>query len=164
MLDDSLRLPEKLETVGEGAFSSPNLTITYFPESLKSIGPWAFSGIKNDTVILHSKELVFLSRSPFSNCPNLVYAELPVSWYHVDQGMFDNCNKLETVVLRSPTMVDCSNLVAESLKKQVTLKVPSYLVNSYKLDEYWYTYEHRRVRHGRSEGLGNLPTFGLECA
>lgn len=155
VLDDSLRLPEKLETVGEGAFSSPNLTITYFPESLKSIGPWAFSGIKNDTVILHSKELVFLSRSPFSNCPNLVYAELPVSWYHVDQGMFDNCNKLETVVLRSPTMVDCSNLVAESLKKQVTLKVPSYLVNSYKLDEYWYTY-------GNIEGFGTAEVKAWE--
>ena len=155
VLDDSLRLPEKLETVGEGAFSSPNLTITYFPESLKSIGPWAFSGIKNDTVILHSKELVSLSRSPFSNCPNLVYAELPVSWYHVDQGMFDNCNKLETVVLRSPTMVDCSNLVAESLKKQVTLKVPSYLVNSYKLDEYWYTY-------GNIEGFGTAEVKAWE--
>ena len=140
VLDDSLRLPEKLETVGEHAFSSPNLTITYFPESLKDISNWAFSGIKNDTVILHSNQLGTLGRSPFSNCPNLVYAELPLSWYHVDQGMFDNCNKLETVVLRSPTMVDCSNLVAESLKKQVTLKVPSYLVNSYKLDEYWYTY------------------------
>lgn len=140
VLDDSLRLPEKLETVGEGAFSSPNLTITYFPESLKNISHWAFSGIKNDTVILHSNQLSSLGSSPFSNCPNLVYAELPMSWYHIDRGMFDNCNKLETVVLRSPTMVDCSNLVAESLKKQVTLKVPSYLVNSYKLDEYWYTY------------------------
>lgn len=140
VLDDSLRLPEKLETVGENAFRSPNLTITHFPESLKNIGNWAFAEIKNDTVVLHSKQLTTLGASPFSNCPNLVYAELPISWYHVDRGMFDNCNKLETVVLRSPTMVDCSGLVAESLKKQITLKVPSYLVNSYKLDEYWYTY------------------------
>lgn len=155
VLDDSLRLPDKLESVGQNAFSSPNLTITYFPESLKSVGPWAFAGIKNDTVVLHSKQLSTLSGSPFSNCPNLVYADLPLSWYHIDHGMFDNCNKLETVVLRSPTMVDCSNLVAESLKKQVTLKVPSYLVNSYKLDEYWYTY-------GNIEGFGTAEVKAWE--
>lgn len=155
VLDDSLRLPEKLETVWESAFRSPNLTITYFPESLKNISHWAFSGIKNDTVVLHSNQLSTLGSSPFSNCPNLVYAELPLSWYHIDNGMFDNCNKLETVVLRSPTMVDCSDLVAESLKKQITLKVPSYLVNSYKLDEYWYTY-------GNIEGFGTAEVKAWE--
>ena len=147
VLDDSLRLPDKLEVLGEGAFSSPNLTITYFPESLHEIGHWAFAGIKNDTIILRSKQITFLGRSPFSNCPNLVYAELPVSYinhdfdsYQETGGMFDNSRKLKTIVLRAPTMVDCNSLISDGLVSQVTLKVPSYLVNTYKLDEYWYTY------------------------
>ena len=117
VLDDSLRLPDKLEVLGEGAFSSPNLTITYFPESLHEIGHWAFAGIKNDTIILRSKQITFLGRSPFSNCPNLVYAELPVSYINHDfdshqetGGMFDNSRKLKTIVLRAPTMVDCNSL------------------------------------------------------
>lgn len=140
VLDDSLSLPDKLETVGEHAFSSPNLTITHFPESLKNIGNWAFAGIKNDTVILHSKQLDTFASSPFSNCPNLIHAELPVPFYNSTNGVFDDCKKLETIVLRSPTMVNCSQLVRASLKQQITLKVPSYLVNTYKLDDYWYTY------------------------
>lgn len=37
-------------------------------------------------------------------------------------------------------MVETDNLVGSSLVGQITLKVPSYLVNTYKLDEYWYTY------------------------
>ena len=57
VLDDSLRLPEKLETVGEGAFSSPNLTITYFPAKFEKhralgflrdkerYGDFAFKGV-----------------------------------------------------------------------------------------------------------------------
>lgn len=138
VLDDSLRLPEHLEIVGEGAFSSPNLTITYFPESLREIGNWAFSNIKNDTIIVRSEQLDELGASPFSNCPNLVYAELPVAWITAD-GVFDNSNNLRTIVLRSPTMVTGTDLVRGDLS-QVTLKVPSYLVNTYKLDEYWYTY------------------------
>ena len=147
VLDDSLRLPDKLEVLGEGAFSSPNLTITYFPESLHEIGHWAFAGIKNDTIILRSKQITFLGRSPFSDCPNLVYAELPVSYinhdfdsYQETGGMFGNSRKLKTIVLRAPTMVDCNSLISDGLVSQVTLKVPSYLVNTYKLDEYWYTY------------------------
>ena len=138
VLDDSLSLPEGLEIVDEGAFSSPNLTITYFPESLREIGNWAFSGIKNDTIIFRSTRLDNLGGSIFSNCPNLVYAELPVAWNTAD-GVFDNSNKLQTIVLRSATMVSGDDLVRGDLSR-VTLKVPSYLVNTYKLDEYWYTY------------------------
>lgn len=146
VLDDSLRLPEGLEIVGERAFSSPNLTITYFPESLKEIGNWAFSDIKNDTIILRSKELTYMGRDPLTG-PNLVYGELPVAYASQFRstdghlaGVFGNSRNLKTIVLRCPTMVETDNLVGSSLVGQITLKVPSYLVNTYKLDEYWYTY------------------------
>lgn len=146
VLDDSLRLPEGLEIVGERAFSSPNLTITYFPESLKEIGNWAFSDIKNDTIILRSKELTYMGRDPLSG-PNLVYGELPVAYASQFRstdgrlaGVFGDSRNLKTIVLRCPTMVETDNLVGSSLVSQITLKVPSYLVNTYKLDEYWYTY------------------------
>ena len=146
VLDDSLRLPEGLEIVGERAFSSPNLTITYFPESLKEIGDWAFSDIKNDTIILRSKELTYMGHDPLSG-PNLVYGELPVAYASQFRstdgrlaGVFGDSRNLKTIVLRCPTMVETDNLVGSSLVGQITLKVPSYLVNTYKLDEYWYTY------------------------
>ena len=146
VLDDSLRLPEGLEIVGERAFSSPNLTITYFPESLREIGDWAFSGIKNDTIILRSKELTYMGHDPLTG-PNLVYGELPVAYASIFRstdgnlaGVFGNSRNLKTIVLRCPTMVETDRLVSDNLVSQITLKVPSYLVSTYKLDEYWYTF------------------------
>ena len=138
ILTDTIQLPAQLESVGLRAFDGAPVTIESFPESLKAIGEVAFGGIRNDTIVL-PQSLKALTGNPFYACPNLVYAELSCS--EVNQ-IFQNCNKLETIVLRSPTMVTCSskNLISENRVSQVTLKVPSYLVNTYKLDEYWYTY------------------------
>ena len=138
VLTDTVQLPAQLESVGLQAFNGTSVTIESFPESLKTIGEVAFGGIRNDTIIL-PQSLNALTGNPFFACPNLIYAELNCS--EVNQ-IFQNCNKLETIVLRSPTMVTCpsQNLISENRVSQVTLKVPSYLVNTYKLDEYWYTY------------------------
>ena len=138
ILTDTIQLPAQLESVCLRAFDGAPVTIESFPESLKAIGEVAFGGIRNDTIVL-PQSLKALTGNPFYACPNLVYAELSCS--EVNQ-IFQNCNKLETIVLRSPTMVTCSsqNLISENRVSQVTLKVPSYLVNTYKLDEYWYTY------------------------
>ena len=50
--------------------------------------------------------------------------------------MLYNCPNLNKIVLKSPTKVAVSN--PDLVLSNVTLVVPSYLINAYKLDNFWY--------------------------
>lgn len=129
-------LPAGLESIGNGVFSGCMKYSPALPESLTAIGNSAFlsSGIKE--VRLGNSHVTSIGDGAFRECDSLVYAEYPScysvlnnSWLHYD------CPKLETIVLKSPTVVEGN--IGTSLA-QITLRVPDYLVNAYKLDDFWY--------------------------
>lgn len=75
----------------------------------------------------------------FANCTNLTYASVNADVCSFEYNTFSNCPKLSTLKLYSPTVVSYpNNSNPAGDLKNVTLQVPHYLVNSYKLDEYWY--------------------------
>lgn len=140
-LEYSLELPETLKTIGTSAFGSTPVTIPHFPKSLTWIGESAFSyGLRNVSVVLTSPKLT-ISQSAFRNCRNLKTVELPVGISSLNRELFWN-SPLETLILRSATMVDNNDhsIIADNARAGITLIVPSYLVNTYKLDEYWYNF------------------------
>lgn len=120
------RLPETLTTIGYETFYNCGTDSLFIPESLTS---WGKSQSRNGT---------------FSNNTKLVYAEFPTSFYNIfASGTIGSCRSLETLVLKSPTVVagDCKDgFLDGATEGNVTIKVPFFLVNSYKLDEYWYNY------------------------
>lgn len=136
ILSDTVQLPSKLEVIEKNAFSGSPLVVKGFPETLNEIGESAFSGIKNDSIVLCSDGLMALGNSIFAGCSNLKYVVLPMPCVQVG-NIFDNCPSLQTVVLCAATIVDMLSPGNLNLS-QVSLKVPSYLVNTYKLDDYWY--------------------------
>lgn len=127
-------LPEGLETIGTTAFSSCKNYSPAFPESLKSIGHRAFynSGIKE--VRLGNSKVTTIDEEAFRYCDSLTYVEYPpaISKNNIDLG---NCPNLKTLVLQSPTVVQGSFDIP---LEQITLRVPEFAVNAYKLDSYWY--------------------------
>lgn len=140
-LEYSLELPETLKTIGTSAFSSTPVTIPYFPKSLTRIGEYAFSsGLRNASVVLTSPKLA-IGQSAFRNCRNLKTVELPVGVSSLNGDCFWS-SPIETLILRSATMVNNNNsqIIADASRAGITLIVPSYLVNTYKLDEYWYNF------------------------
>lgn len=140
-LEYSLELPETLKTIGWAAFSSAPVTIPHFPESLTNIRPSAFSsGLRNSSVVLTSPELT-IGDNAFNYCPNIKTVDLSVGIFALKDNWFNSC-PIETITLRSATMVKSNNnnIVADAARAGITLIVPSYLVNTYKLDPYWYNF------------------------
>lgn len=127
-------LPEGLETIETTAFSGCKNYSPAFPESLKSIGHRAFydSGIKE--VRLGNSKVTTIDEEAFRYCDSLTYVEYPpaISKNNIDLG---NCPNLKTLVLQSPTVVQGSFDIP---LEQITLCVPEFAVNAYKLDSYWY--------------------------
>lgn len=138
-----VELPETLKTIGANAFNYSPVTIPHFPKSLTSIGSYAFSScLRNASVVLTSPKLT-IGSSAFSNCPNLKTVELPVCVSLLNSDYWFGSCPIETITLRSATMVKKNNgnsIVADNARAGITLIVPSYLVNTYKLDEYWYNF------------------------
>lgn len=141
-LECTIELPESLKTIGQSAFYSSPVTITKFPNNLTKIGSSAFyNGLRNTSVVLTSPELT-IEGWAFSNCPNLKTVELPVCVSVLTSGSWFYGSPVESITLRSATMVSSNNttIVNNDARAGITLIVPSYLVNSYKLDEYWYNF------------------------
>lgn len=133
------RFPKTLTSIGYNAFYNCATDSLFVPESLTS---WGSVSVGTD-----SDNKTIYSGNTFYNNNELVYAEFPTSFYKVPlRGIIGGCENLKTVVFKSPTVVSgtvghkeyfFNDVVAEN----ITIKVPSFLVNSYKLDSYWYNYK-----------------------
>lgn len=166
---EEVTLPEKLEAIGYGAFDYDRyITVNFpdglkrindnafyccynanfgaFPEGLETIGSSAFQECHGIVDLVVPGSVSFLGSYAFQHCSNLKKAELGVRQYALSNRIFDGCNKLETLRLNSPTVAtvtDNSNYypVEAGRLKDVDLIVPSFLVNAYKLDKYWYNFK-----------------------
>lgn len=128
------RLPKTLTTIGGGAFENCATDSLFIPESLTS---WGYIHNVNNS-------------DAFNNNNKLVYAEFPTSFYQVPiANIINGCENLKTLVFKSPTVVSApanydyfkETFLQDVVAENLTIKVPSYLVNSYKLDSYWYNYK-----------------------
>ena len=66
--------------------------------------------------------------------------EFPTTYYRYEY-YYDNCTNLEFVTLKSPTVVNHSSLSVANNASNITLRVPSHLVNSYKSHPQWSQYK-----------------------
>ncbi len=121
----SSKLPAELTYIGKSAFRNTNMsgisTRLVLPEKLTKIDAYAFYG-----------------------CDNYTYAELPVSWVAC-QSVNDYeflPGSVKTIRLNCPTVVEFNgkNLISSGYWSGITLEVPDFLVNNYKLHDYWYKF------------------------
>ena len=166
---EEVTLPEKLEAIGYGAFDYDRyITINFpeglkrindnafyccynakfgaFPEGLETIGSCAFQECHGIVDLVVPGSVSFLGGEAFQHCSNLKKAELGVRQFALAGGLFYGCNKLDTLRLNSPTVATVTDNssyypVEAGRLKEVDLIVPSFLVNAYKLDKYWYNFK-----------------------
>lgn len=166
---EEVTLPEKLEAIGYGAFDYDRyMTINFpeglkrindnafcccynanfgaFPEGLETIGSSAFQECHGIVDLVVPGSVSFLGSYAFQHCSNLKKAELGVRQYALSDRIFYGCNKLENLRLNSPTVATVTSdsyyyPVEAGRLKDVDLIVPSFLVNAYKLDKYWYNFK-----------------------
>lgn len=135
-------IPEGVKQIGEKAFYDCWRFNPRFPSTISRINENAFYNTSTDSLVI--KDDVTVLRNAFRNCGSLVYAEWPTTFYSSDyntSSVVYNCSKLNTVKLKSPTMVTYSSsypFLDGNTIGNITLQVPDFLVSAYKLDPYWY--------------------------
>lgn len=129
-------LPNQLETIDDRVFDGcERLVFSELPNSLRRIGAYAMQKTSSTKIVVPQN--VTLGSSAFESNRNLVEIDLPVNVYEGISSLFYNCPALNKVTLRSATVLQYPNRLSLDPSK-VTIVVPDYLVNSYKLDSYWY--------------------------
>lgn len=145
---NTFELPEGLTKIRSNAFRDAKKFNPRLPKTLESIGERAFEGCGTDSLFVPESLITWetgqYSSGTFAGNSSLRYAEFPTSFYEVGVGsILGNCENLETVTFKSPTVVAGlykNSFLDDCTSPNLTLRVPSFLVNSYKLDEYWYNY------------------------
>lgn len=142
----TFKLPEMLEAIGQNAFQYCSYIAFNFPESLKSIGYCAFQntnryGEKAELIL--QKNVSSIGQWAFTDS-KYTYAEIPVSFYILEYKEYFLPSTVTTIRLNCPTVIgrksSYAKIVSDSDRPNITLQVPSFLVNAYKLDDYWYNF------------------------
>ena len=135
-------LPEGLQEIGDCAFYNCAALNSPLPSTLTSIGAYAFRYDRSYESIVIPQSVTTIGDYAFQDCSGLAKVELGVNQYSLASGVFQGCSNLDTLKLMSPTVTTIYNTSSSyyplSDIAKVVLQVPHYLVNSYKLDSYWY--------------------------
>ena len=131
-------LPEGLRTIEESGFYDCPTLNSPLPSTLTTIGKYAFRYARGFKSLVIPQSVTSIGESAFSDCSNLEKVELSVNQYSLADEVFKNCGKLTTMKLNSPTVTTISQYYPLTDITKVTLQVPHYLVNEYKLHSYWY--------------------------
>ncbi|MBR3979904.1 MAG: leucine-rich repeat protein [Bacteroidales bacterium] len=75
----SITIPNRVISIGEGAFWSTGLTSISIPESVTSIGEVAFNGCRNLISVTISNGVTSIEREAFGDCRNLKSITIPES-------------------------------------------------------------------------------------
>lgn len=148
-------LPENLKDIWESAFRYCYYLDVDVPRNVRTIGYHAFGENEKIDTLIFSNDFIGFAEGSFSGCTNLKYVELPVTFNTCNKEtdgsfggqywIFHNCSNLNTVVLKSPTVVypyyGSNKYNSFTAEYNISLIVPEHLVNSYKLDEYWYNFK-----------------------
>ena len=133
-------IPEGITSVEPDAFYNCYSFNSSIPSTLVNIGYEAFRRTSINNVKIN--EGTMIGSEAFRDCESLTNIELPTTMYNEVYNLLSYCPSLTDVTFKSPTMVtsEYKNMFSGITASNITIHVPSYLVNTYKLDEYWYNY------------------------
>jgi hypothetical protein len=91
-------IPDTIVSLGSYAFSGfTNLKNIVIPDGIESIGSSAFKNCKSISSISIPKGIETLSVTLFNNCENLIEIIIPDSVTEIKGSCFSNCSKLESI-------------------------------------------------------------------
>jgi len=155
------QLPSTIQSIGHYAFTYANKLESIYIPANTAIGAGAFYCCNNLKKVImgegcsYSRNVSYYhlnnTKNPssmpgtntFNGCNNLEEIEFPTTFYRISStNMLSGCTALKKVTFKSPTLIDGDeyNTFFSGLGTDIQVYVPSYLVNAYKLDKYWYNY------------------------
>ena len=154
-------IPNGVKTIEGSAFGNSDLTSITIPNSVTSIGGWAFSGCSNLTSITIPEGVTSIGYATFQSCINLTSISIPNGVTSIGYATFSNCQSLTSITIPSSVtnieryaFLGCKNLTRIALQSLVPptteediffnvnieaciLEVPYGSVNAYKAAECW---------------------------
>ena len=137
---NSFTIPSSVMTIEQNAFNDCQKFTSPLPTGLKSIGTKAFYNALMQDVNVVIPEGVAVPTYGFAYT-KIRSIELPTTCSQSVNICYDQCDNLQSVTLKSPTVVGSSSGYVSSGVSNVTLKVPSHLVAAYKSHPKWSQYK-----------------------
>ena len=111
---------------------------TAIPESVTSIGVWAFAMCGELTSITFPEGVTSIGDRAFSDCIDLTSVTLPAGVTSVGEGAFAACEELKDFYCYATTVPSTDPSAFElTPTSDATLHVPASAVEAYKSDEVW---------------------------
>ena len=93
----SIILPRYLNEIGEEAFSESSIVSMVVPDSVESIGKYAFNNCRKLESIILPERLKTIKYSTFGGCSALTAIRIPTNVASIGDKAFDRCGKLKRV-------------------------------------------------------------------
>ncbi|MCR4809315.1 MAG: leucine-rich repeat domain-containing protein [Prevotella sp.] len=132
---NSFTIPSTVTRIESFAFSSCTNFSSPLPAGLEYIGSSAFSYAGMNDIDVVIPEGATLGGSVFYHS-GIRSIELPTTYYEYGYD-FSGCSNLQTVTLKSPTILSYNGTFDASKVSNITLKVPSHLITAYKSHKEW---------------------------
>ena len=134
-------IPDGVLAIGALAFNNCQIEKIQFPETVKSIGDYAFASCRYLTEVILPEGLDSIAYGAFSNCELLETIEFPTTMKYFGEEAFYNCHNLMNVVSNIEDPKEISESVFgygySGVYNQATLWVPKGKIDSYKRVSAW---------------------------
>ena len=93
----AFNIPNTVVTIEENAFADSTISSVTIPNSVKTIGSWAFSGCVNLRTVTLPASVTEIGEGVFGGCTNLTSVRIPASVKTIQKWAFEGCEALTDV-------------------------------------------------------------------
>ena len=93
----AFNIPNTVVTIEENAFAESTISSVTIPNSVKTIGNWAFSGCVNLRTVTLPASVTEIGEGVFGGCTNLTSVRIPASVKTIQKWAFEGCEALTDV-------------------------------------------------------------------
>ncbi|MCR5850388.1 MAG: leucine-rich repeat domain-containing protein [Bacteroidaceae bacterium] len=133
---------------------------TVIPNSVTSIGIYAFWGCSSLTSINIPNSVTSIGEGAFSGCSKLTSITIPESVTSIGSQAFDNC-KLRNVLIKCTTPPEGSLGFSKQTYAHTTLYVPVGCWDAYAYDDAWYKFNNIRETATTEEEVSEQQAYTL---
>lgn len=123
----SVIIPNSVTSIGDWAFRDCGLTSVEIPNSVTHIGEWAFSSSDELTSVTIPNSITVLPKSIFNSCDNLISIIIPDNIINIGEKAFYKCTGLTSVTIGNSVksigdyaFCKCHNLTSIIIPQSVT--------------------------------------------
>lgn len=97
--DRTYEIPQGIVAIGDGAFHNTRIVSLIYPDSVTSIGSYAFDGCDNITKVTIPDSVTSVGSYAYKQCHSLTKAVIPATLASISEGMFYGCETLTDVTI-----------------------------------------------------------------